>query len=450
MLVLLNGLMYGGLKDPLLSRYILWMISVGVYFVFRTRLSLILLPPALAGYSQWMHTVAVCLTAISAIRFGRYYLSTGQKSSITDLAARMLQYAAALPIAFLPFKAEVAHELSALAGLFVGPPMFIIALIGLKRGARDSYLFLCAWSLPIVAAMAENLSFVTARMENRIYLPVAFLLEFLLFSLVIRRKIRESESHRIANEVTLNRVNQELGFARKIQRDLMPSSEHQLNGAKIQVYYEPQHQVGGDYCDVVYPDNEHVGLFVADVTGHGMTAALDAALVRLALRSVYQGKRSAAETLAAINGFLYTHLQLRFVSAIYCVLNLRTGFASISAAGHPPGLLARPDLEPEFFESTGPLLGVMEQWEGEDATMTLGQGDRLYLYTDGLFRTDYLSEPDDANAELVFARERELFLAAGESLTDILERSRQLRGGPATDDVALIQLQYSGAGLESR
>ncbi|MCB1169038.1 MAG: SpoIIE family protein phosphatase [Leptospiraceae bacterium] len=448
MLLLLHGLMYGGLRDPLLSRHLLWIISVGVYFVFRTRLSLLILPAALAGYSQWMHTVAVCLAAIGAIRFGRYYLSLAGADYRVDLAARFFQYGASLPIFLLPLQADLAHEMAALAGLFMGPPMFIIALIGLRKGLRDSYLFLVAWSLPIFAAVVENISFVMGQMENRILLPLAFLAEFLLFSLVIRRKIQDSERKRISDEVTLNRVNQELGFARKIQRDLMPSSEHDLENARIQVFYEPQREVGGDYCDVVYPAADHLGLFVADVTGHGMTAALDAALVRLALRSVYREKLSAAETLAAMNAFLYAHLQFRFVSAIYCVLNLRTGMGAVAGAGHPPGLQIRREQDPLILESSGTLLGVLKDWEGKDTAISLEQGDRLFLYTDGLLQSEDRMLPHTQEDELHFARERKLFSNAPPGLKELLDRSREVRGGPATDDVAIIQLQYSG-GRES-
>ncbi|MCB1138642.1 MAG: SpoIIE family protein phosphatase [Leptospiraceae bacterium] len=448
MLLILHGLMYGGLRDPLLRRYLLWMISVAVYFVFRTRLSLLILPASLAGYSQWMHTVSVCLAAIGAIRFGRFYLSLAGADYRTDLAARIIQYGATVPIFVLPVQPNLAHEMAALAGLFMGPPMFIIALLGLKKRIRDSQLFLIAWSLPIVAAIVENISFIIEQMENRILLPLAFVAEFLLFSLVIRRKIQESDAKKISDELTLSRVSQELSYARKIQRDLMPSSQHILENARVDVLYEPRQEVGGDYCDVVYPAPDYVGLFVADVTGHGMTAALDAALVRLALRSVYKERFSAAATLAAMNTFLYAHLHFRFVSAIYCVLNLRTGMGAVAGAGHPPGLQIRREQDPLILESSGTLLGVLKDWEGKDTAISLEQGDRLFLYTDGLLQSEDRMLPHTQEDELHFARERKLFSNAPPGLKELLDRSREVRGGPATDDVAIIQLQYSG-GRES-
>ncbi|MCB1139550.1 MAG: serine/threonine-protein phosphatase, partial [Leptospiraceae bacterium] len=129
--------------------------------------------------------------------------------------------------------------------------------------------------------------------------------------------------------------------------------------------------------------------------------------------------------------------------------NLRTGTGTIAAAGHPPGFLIRRKQQPRILESTGTLLGVLKDWEGEDTPLSLEQGDRLFLYTDGLLQNEDSVLLQNQEDELHFVRERQLFADAPYALPELLERSLEVRGGPATDDVAVIQLQYSGKGRHS-
>ncbi|MBA4119166.1 MAG: hypothetical protein C0513_00435 [Isosphaera sp.] len=182
----------------------------------------------------------------------------------------------------------------------------------------------------------------------------------------------------------------ELRLASQLQRAVLPLELPRLGGLDLGVLYRPGAALSGDLYDAVALDGEHVGLLMADATGHGAPAAMLAMMVcRLmpmqelgpsGLRIVPPGEAMARlnESFMARRGATEA-----LITAAYVVINTRTGEASFAAAGHPPGLIVSRGGRVHELRAGGPPLGVLEGFGYEQESAQLREGESLVLCTDG-------------------------------------------------------------------
>ena len=114
--------------------------------------------------------------------------------------------------------------------------------------------------------------------------------------------------------------------------------------------------VAGDFYEFIPADYQHVGFLIADVTGHGVPAALIASMIKMATQSVIPYAAEPREVLRGLNRMLFPQLHDQLVSAAYLWLDAENRQALYSAAGHPPLLRWRAG-KLERIESNGLLFG---------------------------------------------------------------------------------------------
>ncbi len=141
--------------------------------------------------------------------------------------------------------------------------------------------------------------------------------------------------------------------------------------------------VAGDFYDFLVADNNHAGLLIADVSGHGVPAALIASMVKLAATSQRDHASRPSDLLNAMNTALCGNTQNQFVTAAYVYLNAAKGELRYSAAAHPPMLLLRNGEVSEITEN-GLMLAAFDFATYATLSHPLEPGDRLLLYTDGI------------------------------------------------------------------
>jgi sigma-B regulation protein RsbU (phosphoserine phosphatase) len=141
--------------------------------------------------------------------------------------------------------------------------------------------------------------------------------------------------------------------------------------------------VAGDFYDYIIADDHHVGMLIADVSGHGVPAALIASMVKLAAASQRAVAADPSSFLSAMNGALLGNTQNQFVTAAYVHLNSELKELRYSAAGHPPLLLVRNGDVTEIKEN-GLMLAVFGSASYSTAVHKLEDGDRIVMYTDGI------------------------------------------------------------------
>jgi phosphoserine phosphatase RsbU/P len=181
----------------------------------------------------------------------------------------------------------------------------------------------------------------------------------------------------------LTEIQKELEVARRIQRSILPAEFRGPAEFRVAARYVPMTSVAGDFYDFVLTDQHQAGLLIADVSGHGVPAALIASMVKLAAASQRMVAADPARLLAGMNSALLGNTQEQFVTAAYVHLDSQSRELRYSAAGHPPMLLLRNGNVIEV-EENGLMLAAFDSASYSNATHRLEPGDRLLLYTDGI------------------------------------------------------------------
>lgn len=201
--------------------------------------------------------------------------------------------------------------------------------------------------------------------------------EDVLFSLgVIRhsinQKLREARLAEVFNE------------ARKIQASILPRRMPVYGSFGFYGRTQPMEEVGGDFYDLIPLTDKILGLAIADVSGHGLPAALQVRDVYMGLRMGLARDFKIVRTVERLNQIIHrSTLTSRFVSMFYGELELSGIFIYVNA-GHPPPFLLTSAGEVRFLEEGGAVLGPVADGTYERGFVRMQPGDMIVLYTDGL------------------------------------------------------------------
>jgi len=178
----------------------------------------------------------------------------------------------------------------------------------------------------------------------------------------------------------------DLEFARRIQRALLPETMPSPPGYEFEARYYPHDLIGGDFYDVRQLDASRYALFLADVRGHGVSAALYTMSLKNLSDRCGDMAADPEKFLSAVNRELgRVTVDESFATAFYGLLDSATGALQYCNAGHPPPLHYRAATgEVTELASHGLPLGIVEDEIGENDSVTLAKGDLVLLYTDGL------------------------------------------------------------------
>ena len=184
------------------------------------------------------------------------------------------------------------------------------------------------------------------------------------------------------------RISTELSLAARIQADALPSkfpAFPERNEFDLYASMNPAKEVGGDYYDFFFVDDDHLCLFIADVSGKGIPAALFMMSTKNVLSSNAMKSLSPAEILENTNDIVAKNMQDMFVTVWLGMLEISTGKLVASNAGHEFPVIRQPDGKFEVFEDVhGPFIGGFQGVKYTDYELKLGHGARLFVYTDGV------------------------------------------------------------------
>jgi PAS domain S-box-containing protein len=177
-------------------------------------------------------------------------------------------------------------------------------------------------------------------------------------------------------------------IAQQLQDALQPALPAQIPNLLLGHHSQPaltEAQVGGDFYDVFALDPNNYAVVIGDVSGKGLAAAQQLALIRNTLRTFLYLHRTPALAASALNEIVIAHdLLVGFVTCWVGVYNAPTGEVRYCCCGHEPPLLLREDGTIETLSTTGLPLGVALGSDYGDVTLSLHSGDTLLLYTDGI------------------------------------------------------------------
>jgi serine phosphatase RsbU (regulator of sigma subunit) len=188
----------------------------------------------------------------------------------------------------------------------------------------------------------------------------------------------------------IEKIHEELELAASVQREFLPRTLPPAANIDIQILFRPCGYVSGDIYDVQQVSDHEIGFFIADAVGHGVPAALMTMVLCRCLTThvIEDGVRRAlppSRVMQQLNEDLIRRHgdSARFATAVYGVIDTRSRRVSVSGAGHPYPLVIRPDGSAERMETTGGMLGLFPDDLFDEASVQLGRGDMLVLYSDG-------------------------------------------------------------------
>lgn len=161
-----------------------------------------------------------------------------------------------------------------------------------------------------------------------------------------------------------------------------------IPAARFAVYYEPLEETGGDFYDVVAINEDVFGYFVADVSGHGSSAAFLTSAIKALLRQYASPLYTPEDTMRGVDAVMRQLMgDEQYLTACYAQLNRRTGKLAVVSAGHPPLILVRASGEAQTIEMNSDPLGMFSSVVLQRKDLRVGCGDRLYLYSDGMIES---------------------------------------------------------------
>ena len=247
----------------------------------------------------------------------------------------------------------------------------------------------------------------------------------------------------IASEVARREgAAREMEIAKAIQSRLFPQHGPNAPGLDCVGRCYPALDVGGDYYDWMELPGGEVVIIIGDISGKGFPAALLMASLQASFRAIaLAGVSDLGDLMGKLNLLMYDASPTnRFATSFCCVYDSLSGLLRYSSAGHNPALLVRANSkEPAWLRTPGVALGLRRKSTFEQSELTLGEGDRLVLYTDGITEARN-PEGDDFGEERLF----ETICATGdrsasEIVEDVLEAVHRFAAGTIQhDDITLI------------
>ena len=250
-------------------------------------------------------------------------------------------------------------------------------------------------------------------------------------------------------ERQLQAIRNELETARQIQSSILPREIPSIAGLDIAARYVPMSSVAGDFYDFLVVDEKRIGILVADVSGHGMPAALIASMLKIAFAAQSARATDPAGVLSGLNQVLCGKFQGHYVTAAYAFVDTEKQTLCYAGAGHPPQLLRE--------KSSGTVRSVIENglFLGYFPNATYGaveipfrRGDWVVLYTDGITEMTGESEEQFGEARLKEFLESHSDLSAAGFADNLLERlslwSGRASGKEPDDDVTLLAVRFPG------
>ncbi len=296
------------------------------------------------------------------------------------------------------------------------------------------------------------------------YIAKPFDAEEVLARVDTHLKIRRLEHSLSRKNRELEAINQrmkmDLESAAKVQQSLLPSELPEHDRARFAWRYRPCDELAGDCLNVFAFDDRYMGLYVVDVSGHGVSASLLAVTIShnlrlgggLSLLTTPSDQApgftvtSPAEVAGRLNALYPMESPARlYFTLLYGILDTKTGEFRFVSAGNPGPILAHADGQVETFDIPGVPIGLLPDSTYEDTVIRMQAGDRLCLHSDGL------SEERNQDGEVLGGERmrdlisRNLDRQLEESLDALIAEAIRWRGsGQLHDDVAIVAAEMVG------
>ena len=250
----------------------------------------------------------------------------------------------------------------------------------------------------------------------------------------------------IAERTARRALEQELEFAREVQKNLIPGQGLQVEGVEFATFFEPSAAIGGDYFDILElpgeweGDRDRLGVVIADVAGHGLSAGLRMAMLKAGLLTLVEEGKPARQLLPALDGLVRKESDRVFVTASLSLIDVSTGVVEMTNAGHPPAYLLRNGEIEEILLSGSPLGALGADYGFR--RFELEPGDVMVWLSDG-----FIEAADKGGEVFGYERTMDSLKGSADSAMEVRDRilddiRRYTEGVGAEDDLTLVVMRY--------
>ena len=338
--------------------------------------------------SPWFHSVSIVflgnLAIISFMLFTRNFLMTRNflhwyDTLLKIFIALIVPVIIAIPLAPLSFSIICLNTEVIVATLLA----FIACVIAVKNKYKPAYFYLAS-----MIAVFLGVSLISLR--NFGILPDVFItrygfhlgtsIDVILLSIALgyRYNLIKDENEKLVI------LKNEIEIARTIYNSIVQTNIPELTNVAIETILMPTEVIGGDIAEIHLINEDTVGIFIADISGHGIPAAIGAAMVKMACAHASQYDEFPDKYLLSIENTLSQRIGNQFVTAIYAVVDTKKMTVATSNAGHYAMVLCKVDGSIVQLRPKGGAIGFYPNAFFAVARENIGKGDRIVLFTDGI------------------------------------------------------------------
>ena len=238
-------------------------------------------------------------------------------------------------------------------------------------------------------------------------------------------------------------INHDLELAHEIQQTVLLKEIPEIENIEISVRYLPMIKLGGDFYSVYKYDEDRIGFLMADVSGHGISAAFICAMLKVVYSFFIEQEDNPASLFQKINSNMYQYLNAQFITACFAIVDKKHGRIFHTNAGHWPMLIWRSeDKIVEQVITRGLPFGWFEKGVYSVTEVEVKNGDRLIFYTDGIIEIRDIAGKMFTLENFLFSIEKYHSLNSEEFIDSILADIRNWSKGNEKegydDDVTIM------------
>lgn len=395
-MILYNLFLYINIKEKLYLHYVIYVTSLFFFMLVDHGYASIFLWPENTSINNMMNPLLGQVAAIAAIFLTVNFLQISNE-------LKLLKYVLGFFVTLLIFGiigVFIIHYKYLL--VYVNIVILIVTIVLILIAIREvfkknimSYYYLLAFGgfiIIVVYSLIANLGFIDQNFSSTYGMTLASTFEVCVISFALGYRINKLkqekdyfESESKTTKHTYNLLKNEVKIAAKIQNSILPSHFPNTTGLVFEALYMPHGNVGGDFYDFIEINENEVGILVADVTGHGVPAALLASRANFSFTYEREHAKDPVTILQKMNKSLYNRMGKQFITAIYAYINTQTKVLYYSSCGHPPLIIFRSKTGEVFIEKPkGRMMGVFAHNDIELSSIKLETGDRILVFSDGV------------------------------------------------------------------
>ncbi len=251
-----------------------------------------------------------------------------------------------------------------------------------NRRMIENYLFFFAMSSVLIGAAINSLTVQGVLEPHSIALytlPLGSAVEIFLLAMALMVKVRQLRKEMEAKQ----EIDMQMKLAQKLQKDLLPKNIDSVLGYKLGFRYLPTSEIGGDFVQIIEKEDSF-GLFLCDVSGHGIPAAMVASMAKVSLQIWADHLDEPGFAVEKIRSSLLDNLSGHFLSACFVYINPKQEIIKVVNAGHHPMIYLDREGNTEYYTAQGRAITEYISLDVQEKQFPLPKKGSLILYTDGV------------------------------------------------------------------